>query len=509
MRTKETDLQEFQLYIGGRSLPAESGATYESMNPYTGEPWALVPEADVADVDHAVAAAQAALDGEWGAMSGFARAALLRRLADLIPQHAEQLARFEVADAGKLYREMIGQLNAVSAWYYYYAGLADKIEGRTIPVASPECMVYTRREPVGVVAGITAWNSPLLMLASKLAPALSAGCTFVVKPSEHSPTSTLAFAQIFDQAGFPPGVFNVVTGSTGAIGAALVGHHGVDKVTFTGSPAVGRAVASAAGQNLTAVSLELGGKSPQVVFDDADLKAVANGVIAGIFAAGGQSCVAGSRLIVQQSVERELIERIVELASAIRLGDPSDPETEMGPIANAAQYERILRYLQVARDEGATVALGGGPETSLGGFFVQPTVLTGLKPDATVVREEIFGPVLSTLTFTEESEAVKLANATEYGLAAGIWTKDVHRAHRVAARLGAGTVWVNAYRAAGPGVPFGGFKDSGIGRENGVEGLDEFLQTKSVWVELTGGSRDPFVMGLAKATRAPAAEPGR
>jgi acyl-CoA reductase-like NAD-dependent aldehyde dehydrogenase len=272
---------------------------------------------------------------------------------------------------------------------------------------------------------------------------------------------------------------------------------------------VGRAVASAAGQNLTAVSLELGGKSPQVVFDDADLEAVANGVIAGIFAAGGQTCVAGSRLIVQQSIEQELIERIVERASAIRLGDPSDPETEMGPIANAAQYERILRYLQVARDEGATVALGGGPDTSLGGFFVRPTVLTGLKPDATVVREEIFGPVLSTLTFTEESEAVKLANATEYGLAAGIWTKDVHRAHRVASGLRAGTVWVNAYRAAGPGVPFGGFNDSGIGRENGVEGVDEFLQTKSVWVELTGGTRDPFVMGLAKAAPAPAAEPER
>jgi acyl-CoA reductase-like NAD-dependent aldehyde dehydrogenase len=405
MRTVEMDVQEFQLYIGGRSVSAASGATYESMNPYTGKPWALVPEADIADVDHAVAAAQAALDGEWGAMSGFARAALLRRLADLIPQHAERLARFEVADAGKLYREMIGQLNAVSAWYYYYAGLADKIEGRTIPVASPEYMVYTRREPVGVVAGITAWNSPLLMVASKLAPALAAGCTFIVKPSEHSPTSSLAFAQIFDQAGFPPGVFNVVTGSTGAVGTALVGHHGVDKVTFTGSPAVGRAVASAAGQNLTAVSLELGGKSPQVVFDDADLEAVANGVTAGIFAAGGQTCVAGSRLIVQRSVERELIERIVERASKIRLGDPNDPETEMGPIANAGQYERVLHYLQVAQDEGATVALGGGPDTSLGGFFVRPTVLTGLKPDATVVREEIFGPVLSTLTFTDECEA--------------------------------------------------------------------------------------------------------
>jgi acyl-CoA reductase-like NAD-dependent aldehyde dehydrogenase len=493
-------VQEFQLYVGGRSTPAASGATYESLNPYTGEPWALVPDAGAEDVDQAVAWARSALDGEWGAMSGFARAALMRRLADIIAEHAEELARYEVDDAGKLYREMIGQLGALSAWFYYYAGLADKIEGRTIPVASSDYMVFTRREPIGVVAAITAWNSPLLMLASKLAPALAAGCTFVVKPSEHSPSSTLAFAQIFHDAGFPPGVFNVVTAASGAVGAALTGHLGVDKVTFTGSPEVGRVVASAAGRNLTAVSLELGGKSPQIVFEDADLAAAAEGVISGIFAAGGQTCVAGSRLIVQQSVEADFVERVVERASKIRLGDPNDPATEMGPIANAAQYQRILRYLQIAKDEGASVALGGEPDAGLGGFFIRPTVLTGLKPDATVVREEIFGPVLSTLTFSDEAEAVGLANATRYGLAAGVWTKDIHRAHRVLSRLRAGTVWVNSYRTGSPSVPFGGFSDSGIGRENGVEGLDEFLLTKSVWIELSGDSRDPFVMGLAKPT---------
>lgn len=486
------NLPSFRMLIGGQWSDAISGRTSPSLNPYTQQPWAVVPEAGAADAHRAVTAAREAFDhGPWRATTAWQRAALLRKLADLIERDAEIVARIEATDNGKLYKEMLTQWRYMPEWFRFYAGLAVSNDGQLLQSDRANFMTYTRREPAGVVAAITPWNSPVMLMIWKLAPALAAGCTFVVKPSEHTPVSTLEFARLMQEAGFPAGVFNVVTGGAD-VGVALTTSKQVDRVAFTGSTQVGIAIGKAAMANLTRVSLELGGKSANIIFDDSNLDAAVNGAIAGIFAATGQTCMAGSRLLVQRAVHDEVVGRIAERAKAIRLGDPLDPQTEMGPVANRVQFGRITAAIRQAIADGATLAAGGGPDPVKGGLFIQPTVLTGVTNHMAIAEQELFGPVLVVLPFDSEEEAIALANDSEFGLACGIWTTNVQRSHRVAHQVRAGTVWINAYRVVAPNAPFGGFKQSGFGRENGIECLREYTETKSVWVELSGRMPSPF-----------------
>ena len=500
VQAHETDgIRNYKMLVGGEWVDARSGKTFESVNPYTGRVWATAPEAGEEDVDRAVRAAREAFDeGPWGRMTGTERARLLRRLAELIADNAESIARVESTDNGKLLREMGGQMKALPEWYYYFAGAADKIHGETIPSDKPNFLVYTRREPIGVVGAIVPWNSPVLLLTWKLAPALAAGCTVVAKPAEQTPASVLEFARLFEEAGFPSGVFNVITGDGPTTGRALVRHPGVDKVAFTGSTETGIAVMKDAADHLAKVSLELGGKSPNIVFDDADLEAANNGVIAGIFAATGQTCMAGSRLFVQQKAHDELVGRLSERAEAIKLGDPFEAETEMGPVAFKEHLEKVQDAIRAGREEGAELVSGGNRPQEEGlkeGYFIEPTIFTQVNNDMGLARDEIFGPVLSVIPFEDEEELVRQANDTHFGLAAGVWTRDIQRAHRVAHALKAGTVWINSYRTVSFNAPFGGYKMSGLGRENGVESIREYTQVKSVWVELSGQTRDPFSLG--------------
>jgi acyl-CoA reductase-like NAD-dependent aldehyde dehydrogenase len=492
-----TAVREGKLLIGGEWVPAQDGRVLESVNPFDGKVWATAPRAGAADVDAAVRAAHEALNGPWGAMTASARGRLIRRLGELITENATELARTESTDNGKLLREMSGQLAALGDWYDYFGGAADKIEGATIPSSKPNYFTYTRHEPIGVVAAILPWNSPLLLLTFKLAPALAAGCTFVAKPAEQTPMSVLQVGELFAEAGFPPGVFNVVTGDA-ETGKALVAHPSVAKVAFTGSTDSGKHVMKSAADHLAKVTWELGGKSPNIVFEDADLEAATNGVIAGIFAATGQTCVAGSRLLVQRSVHDELVQRVAARARTIKLGNPLETTTEMGPVAFRDQFEKILSYVDLGLAEGAELVSGGKAATEPdleGGYFVQPTIFTGVRNDMRIASEEIFGPVLSVIPFDTEDEAIAIANDTMYGLGAGVWTKDLQRAHRVAHAVRAGSVWVNSYRMITYNVPFGGYKQSGIGRENGLSAVRDYTETKSVWIELSGQTRDPFVLG--------------
>ena len=495
--TTTSTLTRYRMYVGGEWIDAGSGDYFESDNPYLGEAWALIPRGTAADVDRAVRAAHTAFtSGEWPRLTASKRGALLRRLGDLIIEKSAELAEIEVRDNGKLYAEMSAQSAYMAQWYHYYGGLADKIEGSVLPTDKPDTFNYTRYEPLGVVAAIIPWNSPLLLMAWKLAPALAAGNTVVVKPSEFTSASALEFMKLVEAAGFPPGVVNVVTGFGADVGAPLIEHPLVRKVAFTGSDATGQRVYESAARGMKRVSMELGGKSPNIVFEDADLDNAIKGVISGIFAATGQTCIAGSRLLVQQSIHDQFLEKLVAFAKTAKMGNPMSKDTQIGPVTNKPQLEKILKYIDIAKGEGAQAVLGGGrasrPECG-NGWFVEPTIFSGVRNSMRIAQEEVFGPVLAVIPFKDDEEAIAIGNDVVYGLAAGVWTQNMRRALTMAEKLQAGTIWINTYRAVSYLSPFGGYKRSGLGRESGQEMIKEYLQVKSVWISTATDVPNPFI----------------
>ncbi|MBN3801533.1 aldehyde dehydrogenase [Paraburkholderia sp. Ac-20336] len=485
----------FQQYINGRF---ENGSeTFESVNPATGKPWATMPAATQDDVERAVQAAHAALsDPAWAKLTATQRGKLLIRLGDLLAQNVPHLASIETTDTGKIIRETSAQIAYIAEYFRYFGGAADKLEGAVLPIDKPDMEVTTRREPIGVVAAIVPWNSQLFLAAVKLGPALAAGCTVVLKASEEAPAPLLEFAKLVHEAGFPAGVVNVLTGFGEPCGRALTSHRLVSRIAFTGGPETARHIVRNSAANLAATSLELGGKSPVVVFDDADIAGTVNAVVAGIFGASGQSCVAGSRLIVHAKIRDAFLNALVAKARQIRIGAPDDAATEMGPLATARQLEKIEQIVASSEAAGAAVLTGGKRPASMeAGYYYEPTIVDCPNPAIPSVQTELFGPVLSVLGFETEEEAVRLANDTEYGLAAGVFTRDLSRAHRMMKAIHAGVVWVNTYRAISPVAPFGGYGESGYGREGGIESILEYTRTKTVWLRISDEPiADPFVM---------------
>jgi acyl-CoA reductase-like NAD-dependent aldehyde dehydrogenase len=491
------ELKNYQMYINGEWLAAQSGKTFESINPSDGKPWAVIPEADEADVDVAVKAAHRAFtEGPWSTMTATERGKLIHRLGDVLAEHSESLGHCETVDTGKLFKETRWQARYISDYFYYYAGLADKVSGETLPIDKPNMWTMTIREPLGVVAAVVPWNSQLFLVAVKIGPALAAGNTVVLKASEHASAPMLEFAKVFEEAGFPPGVFNVISGHGEPCGRALTTHPLVDRISFTGGSETARHVIRNSAENFAQVSLELGGKSPVVVFDDADLESATNGVLLSIFSASGQSCVAGSRLLLQESIHDEVLTRVAEKASKIRIGDPLDENSQMGPLATRAQLDNIDSMVADAKANGATLVHGGQQPAGMGdGWYYEPTVVACPDQRIGIVQRELFGPVVSALRFTDEAHALQLANDTRFGLAAGVFTADIGRALRITKGLRSGIVWVNTYRMVSPLAPFGGYKDSGYGRESGREAIYDYTRPKTVWLNTSPDPiTDPFVM---------------
>ena len=490
-------MKHYKHYINGQWVDPSNNQWFDTENPYTGEVWAKIAKGNSKDVNKAVMAAKDAFENVWGIMKPTERGKYLVRLAEIIERESTRLGELEVKDNGKLLAEMGSQTKYIGEWYRYYGGLADKVEGTVIPTDKDNMFNFTTHEPYGVVGLITPWNSPLLLVAYKLAPALAAGNTAVIKPSEFTSVSTLEFMELIKEAGFPNGVVNVVTGYGMDVGAPLVDHPYIEKVAFTGSDVSGQKIYEAAAKKIMPVTLELGGKSPNIVFEDADREAAIMGAISGIFAATGQTCIAGSRLLVQRSIHDEFVKRIVEVASKAVIGDPMLKETNVGPVTTPPQYKKVIDYINIAKAEGAVCVMGGKPYKGVGAKgnqFVEPTIFTGVTNDMRIAQEEVFGPVLSVIPFDDEEEAIKIGNDVNFGLAAGVWTSDIGRALRMSAKLRAGTIWVNTYRAVSFMSPFGGYKRSGEGRENGKEAIKEFLQTKSVWIATKTSADNPFIM---------------
>jgi len=481
-----TAIAHKHLLINNEWRPASSGETMDVVNPATEEVIAAVASADASDVDAAVTAARAALAGPWGSLSARERGRLVRKLADRLLERVDEVSRLETLHNGKPITESRNiEIPAAAECFEYYAGWADKVMGETIPVNGNH-LTYTLREPLGVIAAIVPWNFPLLLAAWKVAPALACGNTVILKPASQTPLTALALGEIAVEVGLPPGVLNVVTGPGSKVGQAIVEHPGIDKIAFTGDTSTGKAIMRSAADTLKRITLELGGKSPNIVLADADIDAAIRGATIGIFYGKGEVCAAGSRLLVDRSIRDEFIDKLTVRVKKMVPGDPMDPKTRFGAIASRKQLETVLRYIASGKQEGATL-VAGGERTDIGtgkGYFVQPTVFTDVAPEMTIAREEIFGPVLAAIDFADLDEAIARANDTPYGLAAGIWTRDIKKAHYVARKLQAGTVWVNTYNIYDTAAPFGGYKQSGFGREMSAHALEHYTQIKSVWVDL-------------------------